>query len=513
LPLLFNHLLIFKDLCAINEDILVCCTQLCFIPVILTTTFSDKDFHMENRPDLNKLFQSQHKAFRADMMPNADKRIARLKRLKSLLKENRLRLIDALQDDYSARSAEETQLLELMPTIQGINYMCRRIQRWMRPERRRLPLHLQPGKAKVMYQPLGVIGIMVPFNFPLFLTCSPLATALAAGNRAMIKMPETTPKTSELVAELIHNSFSSDLVSVVTGGLETSIGFSKLPFNHLLFTGSTTVGKEIMKAAAENLTPVTLELGGKSPVVIDNDAELKETATRICIGKTMNAGQSCVAPDYVFVPRKNQERFISLYIKAFNQFYPTITSNPDYSAIINDSHLNRLNYLLEDAVQKGATVTPVSDESVSDGSRRFKPVLLTNVNDEMAVMRGEIFGPLLPIIGYDNFSDPLSFIQKHKKPLALYYFGFNSDNRKKMLEQTQSGGIVFNETTIHVAVDDLPFGGTGSSGIGQYHGREGFYNFSKARSFLIKPRFNSLRLLYPPYGGKLAKMITNFLLR
>lgn len=491
----------------------MCCTKLCFTPVTSTTTFADKDFLMENRPDLNKLFQNQLMAFRDDMMPNADERIARLKRLKSLLKENKLPLIEALRDDYSARSAEETQLLELMPTIQGINYMCRRIQHWMRPERRHLSLHFQPGKAKVMYQPLGVIGIMVPFNFPLFVTFSPLATALAAGNRAMIKMPDTTPKTSELVADLIHNSFSSDLVSVVTGGLETSIAFSKLPFDHLLFTGSTTVGKEIMKTAAENLTPVTLELGGKSPVVIDNDADLKETATRICIGKSMNSGQSCVAPDYVFVPRKLQESFISLYIKAFSQFYPTISSNPDYSAIINDSHLNRLNNLLEDAVQKGATPIPVSDESVNDGSRRFKPVLLTNVSDEMAVMREEIFGPLLPIIGYDNFSDTLSFIQKREKPLALYYFGFNNDNQKKMLEQTQSGGIVFNETTIHVAVDDMPFGGIGSSGMGQYHGREGFLNFSKAKPLLSKPRFNSLRPLYPPYGSRLAKTILNYLLK
>ncbi len=468
---------------------------------------------MESGPELNKLFQNQLKAFRADMMPNADERIARLKRLKSLLKENQQQLIRALQDDYSARCAEETQLLELMPTIQGINYMCRRIRCWMRPERRHLPLYLWPGKARVIYQPLGVIGIMVPFNFPLFLSCSPLATALAAGNRAMIKMPDTTPGTSELVAELIHDAFPSDLITVVTGSLETSIAFSTLPFDHLLFTGSTTVGKEIMKAAAENLTPVTLELGGKSPVVIDKDADLKESATRICIGKSLNSGQSCVAPDYVLVPHEKQERFISLYIRAFNQFYPTISSNPDYSAIINDSHLHRLNNLLKDAVQKGATVIPVSDESVSDGSRRFKPILLTNVSDEMAVMRQEIFGPLLPIIGYDNFSDTLSFIQKREKPLALYCFGFNNRNRQKMLEQTQSGGIVFNETTLHVAVDDMPFGGIGSSGMGQYHGKEGFLAFSKAKPVLNKTRLNALRPLYPPYGSKLSQTVLRYLLR
>ncbi len=468
---------------------------------------------MENRPDLHHILQVQQQAFSADMLPSANERITRLKQLKSILKKNRQPLIEALKDDFSARSANETQLLELMPTIQGIDYMCRRVSNWMNPERRHLPLHLWPGKAEVTYQPLGVIGIMVPYNFPLLLSCSPLATAFASGNRAMIKMPDTTPKTSELVAEIIHNTFPSDLVKVVTGGLESSIALSKLPFDHLLFTGSTAVGKEIMKAAAENLTPVTLELGGKSPVVIDIDADLKEAATRICVGKSLHSGQSCVAPDYVYVPHNKQEGFISFYVEAFNRLYPSISSNPDYSAIINDNHFRRLDNLLKDAVQKGATAIPVSDEIVDDGSRRFKPHLLTNVNDEMAIMDEEIFGPLLPIIGYENITETLSFIKNHEKPLALYYFGFNKGNRKKMLEQTQSGGIVFNETTIHVAVDDLPFGGIGPSGMGQYHGREGFLAFSKARPLLIKPRFNSLRPLYPPYGGKLAKMIMNYLLR
>ena len=464
--------------------------------------------------ELGNLLTTQRSAYRDDPLPSAAERIGRLKALKAMLQDNREALLKAMSADFSARSHQEMLITELVTVIQSINYMCRRVKGWMKPQRRHLPFYLQPGRAEVHYQPLGVVGIIVPFNYPLMLSCSPLATALVAGNRAMLKMPEATPQTSALLAEVIEAYFPSELVAVVTGELEVSIAFSKLPFDHLVFTGSATAGRQVMRSAADNLTPVTLELGGKSPAIIDSDFDIAEAARRICFGKSINAGQTCIAPDYVLVPKPALDPFVSAYRSAFQDFYPTLAGNPDYTALISDRHARRLDRLIIDAIERGARVERLGADPIADGTRRYAPALLLGVDDRMQVMQEEIFGPLLPILTYENLDQALAYINHHPRPLALYYFGLDRHRHRRVIEDTHSGGVTINEVMLHVAVDDLPFGGIGPSGMGHYHGREGFQTLSKAKSVLVKPRFfNTARVFYPPYGGRLGRLVLDYLLR
>jgi coniferyl-aldehyde dehydrogenase len=447
------------------------------------------------------------------MRPSAPERIRRLQRLKSLLKDNKEMLMEAMREDYSARSSTEMLLVELVSTVQSINYMCRHLRRWMKPERRHVPLHLQPGRAEIVYQPLGVVGIVTPFNYPVMLACTPLATALAAGNRAMVKVPEATPRTSALMARLFDNAFPPDLVKIVTGELDVSVAFSRLPFDHLFFTGSSGVGRSIMRAAAENLTPVTLELGGKSPVIVDRDFDVEEAATRVCFAKSVNAGQTCIAPDYVLVAKERLDAFIAAYKAAFRTFFPTLANNPDVCAIISDAHVERLRGLVSDAVGRGATAFALGPEDIGDGTRRFSPVLLTGVDDSMRVMQEEIFGGVLPILTYEALDEALAYVNGRDKPLALYYLGLDRERRQQVIDETHSGGVAINELMIQAVVDDLPFGGIGPSGMGHYHGPEGFKALSKAKSVLVKPRFGTARLFYPPYGGRLSTWLLRYLLR
>ncbi len=452
-------------------------------------------------------FKLQKEAFQADTMPSVAERIARLKRLKKMLLDNKEILMQAMIEDYSARSKHEMLLSDFLPSLNLIDYICKRLKGWMKPEKRHLSLQMRPGKAEVFYQPLGVVGIMVPFNYPIQLSCAPLATALAAGNRCMIKMPEATPKTSELFEQLIVETFSSDQVEVINGGPDIAAAFSSLPFDHLIFTGATSIGKHVMHAAADNLTPITLELGGKSPVIIDNDFPIQEAADRICFGKSMNAGQICVAPDYVLVPQDKLNDFTAAYAKAFNRLFPKLNNNPDYTGLISERHANRIQAWLDDAREKGAKVTPLTDEVISDGSRRTVPVLVTNTNDNMDIMKEEIFGPALIVLPYQSMDDAISYVNQRERPLALYYFGFDKNKQQRILRETHSGGVVFNEVMQHVAVDDLPFGGIGPSGMGHYHGKEGFLTLSKPKAVLYKTRLNSSRMIYPPYKPFVDKLL------
>lgn len=461
---------------------------------------------------LQQLLSAQRQAYRHNPMASAGERKANLQRLKAMLLTHQEALMDAMTADFSARSRHEMKLAEIMSMTEMVDYLCKRLAKWMKPERRHLALHMQPGKARVYYQPLGVIGIMVPFNYPLFLALGPLATALAAGNHAMIKMPEATPKTSALLARLIGETFSPEHVTVVNGGPLVAAHFSALAFDHILFTGAGSIGKHVMRAAAENLTPVTLELGGKSPVIIADDFAIEEAARRLCFSKSMNAGQTCVAPDYIFVPRAKMDTFKTAYKKAFNTFYPTVNNNPDVTGVISDRHNQRLQGWVAAAVEQGATVEPVTDEVVTDGTRRTVPLLVTNVTRDMTLMQEEIFGPVLPLMPYDRLDEVIEYINQGDRPLALYYFGFDKKQQQRILDETHSGGVVFNETMFHVAVDDLPFGGIGASGMGHYHGREGFMTLSKPKAVLYKPRFNGMQMLYPPYGGLVDKVL-NFLIR
>lgn len=459
---------------------------------------------------LASLLKQQRNAFQADPMPSLATRLSWLKRLRTVLVDEQEALAEAVSRDFGNRSRDETLFAEILPSLQSIDHVCKHLRRWMKPARRPLGIAFQPGSAQVFYQPLGVVGVIVPWNYPIFLAIGPLLGALAAGNRVMIKMSESTPATSQLVKELLARAFPEDQVAVVLGEADVGAAFSRLPFDHLLFTGATSIARHILHAAADNLTPVTLELGGKSPAIVSATVPLDDAAERIAFGKTMNAGQTCVAPDYVLVPEARVEAFVEAYRKMISRFYPQLSDSPDYTSIINPRQQARLNSYIDDAQTKGARVLPLFDASQE---QRLPPTLLVDVSDDMLVMQDEIFGPLLPIVPYRQIDDAIAYINARPRPLALYYFGYDRGEQQRVMEQTHSGGVGLNETLLHVAVCDLPFGGIGPSGMGHYHGHEGFLTFSKAKAVLRKPRFNATRVLYPPYGSAMQKLLRKLLIR
>ncbi|UCL87500.1 coniferyl aldehyde dehydrogenase [Pseudomonas sp. HS-18] len=459
---------------------------------------------------LETLLERQRQAYRANPMPDAGQRIQWLKSLANLLVTEQKAIIDAINADFSNRSADETLLAEVLPSLHGVHYATKRVRKWMKPSRRSVGMQFMPASAKVIYQPLGVVGVIVPWNYPLFLAIGPLTGALAAGNRVMIKMSESTPESARVLKDLLAKVFPEDLVAVVQGEVDVGVAFSKLPFDHLLFTGATSVGKHVMRAAAENLTPVTLELGGKSPAIVSASVPMKDAAERIAFGKSLNAGQTCVAPDYVLVPQNRVNEFVESYRQVVQGFFPTLENNPDYTAIINERQLSRLNGYLADAQARGATVIPLFPQAQG---RRLPQALVLNVTDEMKIMQEEIFGPLLPVIPYQTLDQALSYVNERDRPLALYFFGYDKREQDHVLAQTHSGGVCLNDTLLHVAQDDMPFGGVGPSGMGHYHGHEGFLTFSKAKGVFSKPRFNAARVIYPPYGKSLQKLVYKLFIR
>ncbi|MGM3386596.1 coniferyl aldehyde dehydrogenase [Stutzerimonas stutzeri] len=459
---------------------------------------------------LPSILERQRRAFTANPYPDSEARLQWLEALHDLLATHQQAVIDAISQDFGHRSADETRLAEIMPSLHGIRHAQRHLRRWMKSSSRAVGLAFQPARARVIYQPLGVVGIIVPWNYPLYLAIGPLIGALAAGNRVMLKMSEATPATGQLLKQLLGQIFAEDQVAVVLGEADVAIAFSRLPFDHLLFTGSTHVGRQVMRAAADNLTPVTLELGGKSPVIVSAKVPIAHAAERIAFGKTLNAGQTCVAPDYVLVPRQHRDEFVEAYRQAVCRFYPTLTGNPDYTSIINPHHFGRLQGYLDDARAKGARVLPLHDEAQG---RRMPHCLVLDVNEQMTLMQDEIFGPLLPVVPYDTLDDALAYVNGRPRPLALYYFGYDKAEQRRVLYETHAGGVCLNDTLLHVAQHDLPFGGIGPSGMGQYHGREGFQTFSKAKGVLARQRFNATRLIYPPYGRPLQRLITRLFVR
>jgi coniferyl-aldehyde dehydrogenase len=463
---------------------------------------------------MHQLFDQQRDAFRTQPMPDAGSRIDALKSLKSALLRYQEPLIQAISTDFGRRSADETRLAEILPAIEGIKYVSKRLRRWMKPSSRHVGMAFQPGKAKVIYQPLGVVGVIVPWNYPLYLAMGPLTGALAAGNRVMIKMSESTPETARVFAQMLGDIFDEDQVAVITGEAEVGMAFSTLAFDHLLFTGSTGVGKHVMRAAAENLTPVTLELGGKSPAIVSKDVPLADAAERIAFGKGVNAGQTCVAPDYVLCPRDRIDGLVEALRIQFARLYPTLRDNADYTQVVNPRQYQRIQGYLQDARDKGARVIELNpaDEAFSD-TRVLPPTLLLDVTDDMKIMQAEIFGPLMPIVPYDRIEEAMAYIADRPRPLALYYFGYDKAEQERLMNQTHAGGMCINDTILHVAQDDMPFGGIGPSGMGHYHGHEGFLTFSKAKGVYIKQRFNGARPIYPPYGGTVLKLVYKLFIR
>jgi acyl-CoA reductase-like NAD-dependent aldehyde dehydrogenase len=378
----------------------------------------------------------------------------------------------------------------------------------MRPERRGTSIPFWPGRNQIVWQPKGVVLIISPWNYPLSLAIGPLAAALAAGNRAVLKPSEFTPATSDLLKRRLEGALGAGCVSVATGGPDVAQALCRLPFDHILFTGSTAVGKKVMAAAAENLTPVTLELGGKSPAIVHPDYDLAIAACRIARGKLMNAGQTCIAPDYALVQESAVEAFAQQYREAARRLYPRLIDNRDYTAIINQRHYDRLQALVADAGAKGARVEPIdpgaeldAGEIGSSNTRKIAPVVLSGVTDDMAIMQEEIFGPLLPIVGYRTIDEAIDYVRRRPRPLALYYFDDDSVRVQRMLELTVSGGVTINDTIYHFAQEQLPFGGSGPSGMGAYHGREGFRTFSHGKGVFFQSRLTLTSLLAPPYGA------------
>lgn len=383
----------------------------------------------------------------------------------------------------------------------------------MRPRPAKAGWQFLPGRARVVYQPLGTVGIIGAWNYPLLLSVSPMVSAIAAGNHVMLKPSELAPRTAGLLANLVAGLFPAEYATVVTGGPELGAAFASLPFDHLLFTGSTRVGKIIMRCASENLTPVTLELGGKSPALLHPDFSAKTAAGRIMAGKLYNAGQTCIAPDYVLVQAEAREEFIRLAAASAEEMYPKLTANPDYTRIINRRHYQRLRGLVEDAALKGAEVMEVNParEAVNEENRVFAPTLLWNVKDDMSAMREEIFGPVLPIVTYRDLDEAIAYVNARPRPLALYYFDNNTKRVESVLARTTSGGVTVNDTVLHIAQNDLPFGGVGPSGMGSYHGFDGFETFSKKKGVFWQSRWTTLGLLRPPYG-ELARRVTDLLI-
>lgn len=464
---------------------------------------------------LQQILDRQRTAHLRDGPPTAEKRIERLTRCIDLLVDSRQQIEDALAADFGARSPTLTAFADIASSIGPLKHARDHVRRWMRAERRGTTpglLGFIGAKAELRYQPKGVVGVISPWNFPVNLTFAPLAGVLAAGNRAMIKPSEITPATSDLLKAMFARAFSHEEIAVVTGGPEVGQEFSRLPFDHLVFTGATSIGRHVMRAAAENLVPVTLELGGKSPVVIGRSANLPVAAARIMNGKTMNAGQICLAPDYVLAPRDSLAAFVDQAKASVHAMFPTIRDNPDYTAVVSDRHFARLQSYLDDARAKGAEIVeinPGGEDLRQQPHRRIAPTLVLDPTDDMKVMQEEIFGPILPVKAYAGLDEAIGYINAHPKPLGLYYFGNDDSERDRLLERTSSGGVTVNDVVMHVAQENLPFGGIGPAGMGAYHGRDGFLEFSHRRSVFhqIRRDLGPLRMLRPPYGRGLARYL------
>jgi len=457
---------------------------------------------------MHDAFAAARRAYERDRMPGAATRREALTALERLLTDGMSALEAAISADFGNRSAHETRLLEIFPAIGAVRDARRHVKSWMKSRRFWASMWFLPARNEIRPQPLGVVGIIVPWNYPIMLAVAPLAAALAAGNRVLIKMSELTPQTSELLAKLIARHFPADQVTVINGGVEVAREFSALPFDHLLFTGSNSVGKQVMRAAAENLTPVTLELGGKSPAIIGPECNIDEAAEKIMFGKCLNAGQTCIAPDYVLLPRAREQAFAKAAQRAVATLYPTLARNADYTSIVNARHFERLKGYLEDAAARGASVLPISPANESlEGTGKMAPTLVAQVTGEMRVMQDEIFGPILPLVPYDNLDEAIRYINARPRPLALYYFGNFDDHIQRVLNETVAGGVTVNDTLLHISQEKLPFGGVGASGMGAYHGKQGFETFSRMKPIFHQSPVNGLGLFKPPFGKRFDSLI------
>lgn len=461
---------------------------------------------------MRALFDAQRAAF-GRQPPGYTERLTALHRLERAVLDKQDLIVDAVSRDFGGRAAEETRALELLPLLMEIRYACRRLKRWMATERAPVAWPFWPAEAAVMYRPLGVVGIVAPWNYPIYLSLTPLTAAIAAGNHVLLKPSELAPASADLMQTILSELYPPEYVSVVTGGPDIAAEFTLLPFDHLLFTGSARVGKMVMKAASENLVPVTLELGGKSPAIIHADYPIEKAATRIVTSKLFNAGQTCVAPDYVLLPKGRTTEFVSVAQTLIRRMHPTLDT-PNYTRIISAHHYRRLRALVDKARCCGADVIEVKGpgDVCDETTRLFAPTFVVNARDDLALMQEEIFGPVLPVVEYGKLPDAVAYVSDRPQPLALYYFDHDRTRAKEIVARVPAGGATVNDCMFHVGQSALPFGGVGRSGMGRYHGFDGFQTFSHKKGVFFQPRFAPLGLLRPPYNDTLRRALS-FLLR
>ena len=463
---------------------------------------------------MQALLKKQRDAFHAELPVSGAIRKDRLARALKLVVEYKDRFVTALSDDFGHRSTEQSLMTDIMASVKPLKHALKHVDQWMQPEKRKLdfPLGLLGAKAMVEWQPKGVVGIISPWNFPVNLTFAPLANVLAAGNRALIKPSEFTPATSELMKAAIAQYFDEAEVAVVTGGPELGKAFSELPFDHLIFTGATSIGRHVMAAAAKNLVPLTLELGGKSPTILGRSADIAQATERVAMGKLMNAGQICLAPDYLLVPDEKEDEVVEGLKAATARMYPTLLANDDYTSVISRRHRDRLEAHIADARAKGAEiveVNPGNEDFSKQNTNKMPLTIIRNPTDDMTVMQEEIFGPVLPIKRYRTVDEAIGYINAKDRPLGLYWFGTDQAEERRVLDRTISGGVTVNDVLFHVSVEDLPFGGIGPAGMGNYHGFDGFKAFSHPKSIYRQPKLDLAGMagFKPPYGAKTKKAL------
>ncbi len=466
--------------------------------------------------DMGACLQAQRAAFMAELPVSAAVRKDRLQRCIALLVDHGEALCDAVSEDFGHRSREQSMLTDITGTITATKGAIKQLESWMRPEKRKVdfPLNLMGAKAAVEYQPKGVIGVIAPWNFPIQLTFGPLAGIFAAGNRAMVKSSEFTPTVAAKFEEIVGTYFAPEELAFYSGGPEVGQAFAKLAFDHLIFTGATGVGKHILHAAADNLVPVTLELGGKSPTIMGRSANIESATRRIAMGKMMNAGQICLAPDYLLVPKEQEAAVIEGVRSAVSVMYPKLLDNDDYTSVINSRHRDRLQGYIDDARAKGGEVievNPGNEDFAASNGNKMPLYIVRNPTDDMTVMQEEIFGPVLPVKTYERVEEAISYVNAKDRPLGLYYFGEDAGEQRQVLERTISGGVTVNDVIFHVAMEDLPFGGIGPSGMGSYHGADGFKTFSHAKSIYKQAKIDVAKLagMLPPYTDKTRKTIAS----
>lgn len=468
----------------------------------------------DRRDEMEAILKKQRDAFTADRPEAMSVRKDRIKRAMALVKDNGEDFAKAMSADFGSRSIQQSMLTDIVATYTAGKHALKHMDKWAKSEKRavQFPLGLLGAKAELRYEPKGVIGILSPWNFPVQLAFGPLMQILAAGNRAMIKPSEFTERTSDLMAELTEKYFAEEEVAVINGSPEVAAAFSELPFDHLVFTGSTATGRRVMEAASKNLVPVTLELGGKSPVFMGRSADFAKAGERIALGKMMNAGQICLAPDYMYVPAEKQDEAVAGVVEGAENMYPTLLDNDDYASIVSDRHFERLQDVVADARDKGAEVVevnPGNEDFSSSNARKMPLTILKSVTDDMQAMQEELFGPVLPVKTYSSIDEAIDYVNEKDRPLGLYYFGEDKAEQEQVLTQTISGGVTTNDVIFHVSMEDLPFGGVGPSGMGSYHAQEGFKEFSHARSVYHQPKIDIAKLggFKPPFGKAIKKTI------